>query len=226
MVFDESLIGSCLLSKLSLPSTYSFYGSFNASALGESGAKFLADRSDGNRDSLAAAFSRFLSMAHADCLATSDLADVPSVGTACWFTIRAFGPTDEYVQPRWHRDGRMFQCTCNADPAMPHSKYAVTILGPATRVLGSSAYVNEVMGMDCAWENRSILADKLAGCNLLVVESGQVIRFSWGQDDSPVHSEPDFSGEDRVFVSVLFGSKREIRDMCSIRDEIYGKAEF
>ncbi|KAH8885557.1 hypothetical protein GQ53DRAFT_751246 [Thozetella sp. PMI_491] len=162
-------------------------------------------------------------MSHEDCLKSSDPADVPAIGTACWLCIRAFGPTDEYVQPRWHRDGRMFQCTCRADPAVPHSKYAVSLLGPATRILAPSAYVDEVMSIGQHWENRLVLAEKLVGCEALAVEPGQIIRFTWGQEDSPVHSEPDFSGQDRVFASVLFGSEQEIRDMCDMRDEIYGE---
>lgn len=69
------------------------------------------------------------------------------------------------------------------------------------------------------------LIEALKGCEEYTVQYGQVIRFSWGQDDSPVHSETDFSGEDRVFVRVLFGSEEEIRDMCRLRRAPFAVAE-
>lgn len=65
------------------------------------------------------------------------------------------------------------------------------------------------------------LAKKLAEYPEAAVELGQVIRFSWGQRDSPVHSEPDSTGRHRVFISLLFGSEKEIRNMCEMRDEEY-----
>lgn len=65
------------------------------------------------------------------------------------------------------------------------------------------------------------LAEKLAEYPEAAVKLGQVIRFSWGQPDSPVHSEPDSTSLHRIFVSLLFGSEDEIRNICEIRDEEY-----
>ena len=226
VAFNSPQLRSDLLSKLDRELMYGFYGPFNASSLAQSGAQFIAAQSDGNRYALAAALSTFLPLAYNDCLKTCDSADSPAIGTACWLCIRAFRPTDEYIQPRWHRDGRMFQCTGNADPPVPHSKYAVSLLGPPTRVLAPSVNIDRVMTLKRYEENRATLAEKLTGYDDIPLKPRQIIRFSWGEEDSPVHSEPDFSGQDRVFVSVLFGSEQEIKDMCKKRNKTYGKEEY
>lgn len=226
VTFDSPRLRSDLLSKVDRELMYGFFGSFNASSLAQSAAQFIATQSDGDQYALAASLSTFLALAYNDCLKTCDSADSPTIGTACWLCVRAFRPTEEYVQPRWHRDGHMFQCTCKADPPVPHSKYAVSLLGPSTRVLAPSVCIDRVMSIKRYEENRAELAEKLAGYDALDLKLGQIIRFSWGEEDSPVHSEPDFSDQDRVFVSVLFGSKEEIKDMCEKRNKTYGKEEY
>ncbi|KAK8074799.1 hypothetical protein PG997_009462 [Apiospora hydei] len=222
-----------LLTRIAQEKTYSFYGLFDATALSTSAAACIASNSDGDAAHLTAVLRRFLKHAQQDCIAEA----------ACWLVARMFKPSEEYVVPRWHRDGRMFTCSCSgpveaeeggassgrAEQPLPHSKYAVTLLGPATRVLAPGqpavdatlADVKSRMGPD-ELRGRAELAEALGGCEECEVERGQVIRFSWGQDDSHVHSEPDFAGEDRVLVNVLFGSETEIRDMCRRRREMFG----
>lgn len=129
----------------------------------------------------------------------------------------------------------MFTCACVAPK--PHAKYAVTLLGPPTRLLCPHEDVDAIMRMVTAKheqksrgadeenedEERTELAAALKERPLVQVGRGQVVKFTWGQEDSPVHSEPDSSAEDRVFVSVMFGSEEELRDMCQFRDQVYGK---
>lgn len=66
------------------------------------------------------------------------------------------------------------------------------------------------------------LRDTVGADEMALTSPRQIIRFSWGQPDSPVHSEPDWSSSDRVFVSVLFGSEEELRVMCDFRGDKYG----
>jgi hypothetical protein len=124
----------------------------------------------------------------------------------------------------------MFDCSC-AEPKFPHAKYAVTLLGPGTLLLQPGGLLAEVMASRDDWykdELRDELAGKLVDCERIPVgKTGEeVIKFSWGQDDSPVHSEPDMSGGDRVFMSVMFGSNEELRVMCDWRAEPFGEATF
>lgn len=188
-------------------------------------------------------YGRFLDHAQQEANAEAALPDKPRVAQACWLAVRMFKPSREYEVPRWHCDGRIFACSCSGSISdnkevrsgqvvqrqLPHYKFAVTLLGPATRVLVPSAVVDDALAADMQNRrgldesiSRAELADALKGCEEYTVQRGQVIRFSWGQDDSPVHSEPDFGGEDRVFVSVLFGSEEEIRDMCQLRQTLFG----
>jgi hypothetical protein len=72
-------------------------------------------------------------------------------------------------------------------------------------------------------KERSFLAEHLRNFDPVPLEPSQIIRFSWGQSDSPLHSEPDFSATDRIFVSILFGSEKEIKEMCRIREKKYSE---
>ncbi|KAH7130899.1 hypothetical protein EDB81DRAFT_807663 [Dactylonectria macrodidyma] len=206
-----------------------FYGPFEAHLLATQAASLISSNSDANEELLTQALHRFLALAWEDY--TGGVATTNSKvqkAHSCWLCIRMTLPTDSWVVPRWHTDGRMFDCACS-EPKLPHSKYAFTILGPSTRVMATNPAVNAVLETLSEtgepWDQNGPdpgLAKKLAEYPEDAVELGQIIRFSWGQHDSPVHSEPDSTGLHRVFVSLLFGSEEEIRSMCEIRDENYG----
>ncbi|KAI9155557.1 hypothetical protein HJFPF1_08141 [Paramyrothecium foliicola] len=109
---------------------------------------------------------------------------------------------------------------------MPHSKYAVILLGPVTLLLApGQQYVDEILVVRKWWRDkeRKPLADAFAESGRAPVQTGQMIRFSWGQEDSPVHPEPDSSENDRVFMSVLYGSAEELKNMCDFRGAEYGE---
>lgn len=50
--------------------------------------------------------------------------------------------------------------------------------------------------------------------------------FCRGQADSPIHSAPDMKDTDRVFVSIVFGSVNEMRDMCRKQKLVYREDDF
>jgi len=110
----------------------------------------------------------------------------------------------------------MFRCDIERDV---NSKYAVTFLGNPTKVLAESELVRDVV-TGRHDKRREEYAGLLALEPILDLKRGEIIRFSWGEIDSPVHSEPDESC-DRVFASVLFRSEREIWNMCETRGSTY-----
>ncbi|KAF7888296.1 uncharacterized protein EAF02_002837 [Botrytis sinoallii] len=138
--------------------------------------------------------------------------------------------------PRWHQDARMFDYTClhshsghedegsSSDPNKKekaiHSKYATTLLGPCTRLLPETYFLRssmvEVMGLSRE-EEKIELAKRFENEECVSLVVGDIIRFTWRDEDSPVHSESDISCSDRVFVSLMFGSKEELRQMCKWR---------
>lgn len=142
---------------------------------------------------------------------------------AVWFVVRMTQKSDEFATPRWHRDGRMIECT-NANHVL-HCRYATTLLGPTTLVLQETEVVTQ--GMKQHIGKRKETANALAGENPLEITRGQIIRFSWGQEDSPVHSEPDLVTE-RVFISCIYGSISEIKDIAATRRQKIGdlQAQF
>lgn len=120
--------------------------------------------------------------------------------------------SERYAIPRWHRDGSLAECT-DATHTL-HCRYGTTLTGPQTRVLEETELVSQ--GMQTLSGRRKELADALASEVILDLARGQIIRFSWGRGDSPVHSEPDLSRE-RVFISCVYGTLAEIRDVIENR---------
>lgn len=221
-----------LLTRVGTDRSVGFFGPFDADLLAARAASFISSNSDANEPILAQVMNRFLNLAQDDYKA-----GIPAVSEAeaearsapsCWLCIRMTLPTDDWVVPRWHTDGRMFDCVC-PEPQMPHSKYAFTILGPSTRVMIPNPAVSALLETPSPtgrrWDQNEPdpeLADRMAEYPEAAVQLGQAIRFSWGQRDSPVHSEPDSSDMHRIFVSILFGSEDEIRNMCDFRGTEYG----
>ncbi|KAM0284560.1 hypothetical protein ACHAQH_001926 [Verticillium albo-atrum] len=219
VIFPHEPLPVDLISRIDGESNLGFYGPVDAPNIATQAASAIARNSDADENHLREILINFLKLARDDT--TSDAAH------SCWLCIRMILPTTNWFVPRWHTDGRMFTCSC---PPLerPHSKYAFTILGPSTRIMVPNPAVHAVVntppeGRD--WDLNDPdpeLAERMAEFEEAKVELGQVIRFSWDQPDAPVHSEPDSSGSMRVFISVMFGSEEEIKDMCNLRGEEYG----
>ncbi|KAK1598455.1 uncharacterized protein LY79DRAFT_539216 [Colletotrichum navitas] len=218
--------------------TYGFYGPASTPRLAVSASDFILKHCTADKDGLVRALSSFLDHAAAHARQHASSTDQDSITHSTWLCVRITAPTDAWSVPRWHRDGRMFGCVC-ASPR-PHAKYAMTLLGPPTRMLWPEETVDAAVSKveaqyrglgkgenDYNYESeekeRADLAEALEGIPLVELHAGQIVRFTWGESDAPVHSEPDSSAEARLFVSVMFGSEAELRDMCSIRDEVYGQ---
>ena len=198
--------------------------------------KFLAKYSDGAAQDIESAVTTFMRLTQDDCVGNVE------EKKACWFTIRVRKPHDEFEVPRWHRDGRMYPYDEGRKDVI-RSKYAKTLLGPSTLMLIPSAHTFATK-LDSSkrfrWRSspgssptpyasyeeadmasRVWLEKKFENEPRVEARQDQVIRFTWGQDDSPLHSEPDLVC-DRVFMSVLYGSEAEIRGMCEWRDAEFG----
>ncbi|KAK3353770.1 hypothetical protein B0T25DRAFT_220887 [Lasiosphaeria hispida] len=208
-----------LLTHIKDEKTFNHLGDFDTHRLASDAATYMAANSDGTFAGLHQTLLTFLTLAATDTVALAAPPDKPLITQACWLTARMWQPDDAFATPRWHRDGRMFTCSCTgeADARVPHAKYAVVLLGLPTLLLQPSAAADGLGRL--GRRERAELAAALDDFPRVSVAAGDVIRFSWGQKDAPVHSEPDVSVGDRVFVSVLFGSETEIRDMAEVRGQ-------
>jgi hypothetical protein len=214
----------------------SYFGPVHSPIL-SSAAKFIAVHTDASEEPIMKMLESFIDFSEADCVGTAEQKK------CCWFTIRITQPNDSFKVPRWHQDGRMFDCDVEMR-GVPRSKYALTLLGPPTLLLSQSQHIFETLQQgekEFFWwrgtgkkvseeevdradeELRGWLAGRFEKEERVKVGEGQVVRFSWGREDSPVHSEPDSDVEGgRVFMTVLFGSEGEVRRMCEFRGEVWG----
>ncbi|KAF7929680.1 hypothetical protein BELL_0055g00140 [Botrytis elliptica] len=197
---------------------YHYYGVTSPDVIVAEATKFISDNSSVFRWSVKKTLAKFLALTIQD--SKDDCQVNPE---AVWFVVRMTQKSDEFVIPRWHRDGRMIECT-NANHAL-HCRYATTLLGPTTLVLQETELVTQAMKKHVG--KRKETANALAGETPLEITRGQIIRFSWGQEDSPVHSEPDLVAE-RVFISCIYGSISEIKDITATRRQKIGdlQAQF
>ncbi|KAF5231130.1 hypothetical protein FAUST_9436 [Fusarium austroamericanum] len=202
--------------------------------------KYIARVTDGVEEEVAHTLKAFLEITQSDCVGNAE------EKKCCWFTVRSQKPTDEFLIPRWHQDGRMYTYDEGREDVV-RSKYALVILGPPTLMLvpdeKSFAFERQAVSkFKWWWEDedapqppleemedadlklRKCLENEFKDSPKVQVGHGQVVRFSWGRDNSPIHSEPHFDC-DRIFISVLYGSESELRYMADLRDTEYGKYE-
>lgn len=206
------------VTRITCEESYSFYGSIDSVEFIAKASRFLLERSDAESSEVEKTLQEFVKLSRNDYLQTKGPKHPSRI--AAWLALRLTHPTDAYtLTPRWHRDGRMYEPDHEGDI---NSKYAVTFLGNPTRMLAESELVTETMNKYTPQENfESQIADALFSEPQLEIRRGQIARFSWGEEDSPVHSEPDCLGSDRIFASILFGSAEELRRMCEYRCQKY-----
>lgn len=217
---------------------YDFFGTYSTLISGglHSATSFtLANTDDGETkpELLHQALTNFVAQAHTD---------YKWPNAACWLSIRMTTHYDKMVVPRWHRDGNYFDHDIvGEDPSQPsaetqqcHSKYATTLLGPSTLFLdleypltandlflktvpekaGTQAYTTYLTGSEDI-QTRGAMTEFFESHDVPVVVGGlgQTTRFACGPEYGVVHSEPDMSDRHRVFVSVLFGTEEQLKDL-------------
>jgi hypothetical protein len=237
-VFAENIpIGQ--ITSVKQKSTFNYFGHVNAPIALEA-ARFLATKTDACEEEILVTVQTFVQTTQNDCIGNA------FEKSACWLTIRVTKPADDFLLPRWHQDGRMFPYDEGREEVV-RSKYALTLLGPHTLMLPTTLHNVEVLlageKKHYWWWNdpvapiteeerdqahdmlRQWLADQFREEERVHIDNGQVVRFSWGRNDSAIHSEPDLVS-DRVFMTILYGSEAELHRMCEWRGEEYGRFDW
>lgn len=184
---------------------------------------FCAQHSTFSPKSLQNAISGFISLTHSDCLGTVEQKK------SCYVTVWLWkAQPDGFGTPAWHRDGPLYPMRVGQMP-FPRSKYAITLLGQPTRVLVNTPQVIEVANKAYDGTDGDPPYDKMvelfdaAGFGTAAcedVQTGQVVRFTWGEANSPVHAEPIITA-DRVFMSVVYGTEEEIKALAEWQEGKY-----
>lgn len=213
--------------------TYKFVGDYDQTKLANKATDFIVTRSDGKHETILNEMERFLSTAAQDCIETTAPADRSNATQMCWFSIKIGSPDKSSKQPRWHQDGMMFP---REGVENLHAKYAFTLLGPSTRVVLATPEQNELWetadrtfkaenremfesvergdkGAFETWfkKKEPFMAERLQGVEEVKIEPRQIIRWVCGEG-FPVHSEPDSSEAERIYVNMFFGTEDEMKN--------------
>ena len=135
---------------------------------------------------------------------------VASQNSSAWFCMRPFRPSDDYLIPRWHSDGKYFNFD-NSNDQRVVCKFAFVLKGAPTLfadVPDSEKSLINSLGL----QNR-LLADQIV--KKYKIESpqvGELAIFRVADEESAVHSEPHIT-TDRLFISILPGSEEEICEL-------------
>jgi hypothetical protein len=154
--------------------------------------EWLSARTTADKSLLDDILLNFIHFTHADCPAPE------SHKAAALMYIMLYKPGG--IEPLgsgegWHRDPPPWPL----DGHIP-TRYAVTLLGDATRMLDPALGPSPALGR--------VMPQLFAGEHPL--QSGQIVRFSMGRIESPVHAVPPIT-KDRVFVNIVYGSEAEVR---------------
>ncbi|CAG8949537.1 hypothetical protein HYFRA_00007769 [Hymenoscyphus fraxineus] len=123
----------------------------------------------------------------------------------------------------WHVDNHYKP----ESPGDVNSLYAITFLGKPTLVLKPQSTLPPSIkreaekvstGLQIFSESRRQLNEEIRNSNLRpnryleTVKVGDIIRFTCGRNDSPIHAAGDINGtSDRIFMLIYFGSAKEIK---------------
>lgn len=135
---------------------------------------------------------------------------VASGKETAWITLRASPKSTAFDIPRWHTDGYFY----NLDVEERDEQYKVIIVlkGPQTLFYDLPSDMREMFNVLCLRDDRDALAQML---DITQSTSAQLYHgaiFIVGADYSAVHSEPAIH-EDRLFLSILPGSKKQIEEL-------------
>jgi hypothetical protein len=203
---------------------YNFFGAVSALKADRSSAiQFCTENCILDENALESSIVDFIDATHADCLGTYDEKQSCHVTIFLWKAEpKGFG------KPAWHRDGPLHPMT-RGSMAFTRSKYSTTLKGQPTRVLVNTSNVintaTEVYDKDLRYDDMARIFEK-AGFDKTQCEdikTGQLVRFTWEGVDCPVHAEPMIT-EDRVFLSVIYGTEIEIKGLAEWREEPYHNA--
>lgn len=127
-----------------------------------------------------------------------------------WITLRASTATANFDTPRWHRDGYFY----DLDLATPDEQYKVVMAfkGPPTLFYNLPDGMRNEFNLLSMSDKRDALSQLLNINQSVSAKPYHGAVFIVGADYAAVHSEPPIH-EDRLFLSILPGSEKQIREL-------------
>lgn len=142
-------------------------------------------------------------------------------GESVWTMVRGLLPTDEFVVPRWHPDGKYFASEKKCYKLATTLKGASTLFGETKNPLRVQKLLREeITNYQENLNNpgkfdeedlriRKELAEIVEP--MRIGGPGHAVIYLVGDDDAVLHSEPDIT-EPRLLVTVLTGSRKQISE--------------
>jgi hypothetical protein len=147
-----------------------------------------------------------------------------------WVDVRATKASAAFDIPRWHTDGTFF---FSREADQPQWKLATCLLGPGTLLLKNGKEERDILRKEFEkWidkeqredgiyrspeenlEFRRTMEKMFKEWEVVSPKYGEMVFFRARDEKGAVHSEPKQEG-DRIFVSVLPGTEKEIRELMT-----------
>jgi hypothetical protein len=141
-----------------------------------------------------------------------------------WLIVRSSYNDPYFDIPRWHCDGYYF---VDKDKSQLQTKFVTTLKGQNTLVLETTPEEKEYFyslqnyknTLDI--ENRKHIAKNIKGKQIDINNNQGIIFVAGDKNKCLIHSEP-LHDRERIFISILPGSKKDIDDMLE-RMNIFNK---
>lgn len=148
-----------------------------------------------------------------------------------WLIVRSSYNDPYFDIPRWHCDGYYF---LNKDKSQLQTKFVTTLKGQNTLVLETTpeekeyyytlqnhkdTFITDIATLEM--ENRKHIAKNIKGKQIDINNNQGIIFVAGDKNKCLIHSEPIHDRE-RIFISILPGSKKDIDDMLE-RMNIFNK---
>lgn len=179
---------------------YAFAGKVSTLLQSTEPVEWLSDKVVADLSVLHAFVQNFVHLTHQNCPATVN----QKSSALMYIMVYKPGAALHLTGEGWHRD----QSPWPSEDHIP-TRYAITLLGDGTKIMdsangGSNPKLAKRMP-------RLFAAEK-------TMEMGQIVRFTMGQLDSPMHAAPEIV-KDRVFMNIVYGSETEVKSRCRLEDE-------
>jgi hypothetical protein len=192
------------------PHKFDYCGAVIAGRIVEAAAEFLVQNSDGTSPEAKRILNDFIQITSVNYLHLKELQGVtqPPNTLGVFLSLRLENG-NAFSTMKWHTERRMYVSSNDE----VNSVYCMTILGNPTRIVPETQVVKDLRDKEHLRSGNSIrseVCEILDEQPLLPAKCGDILRFTWGQPDSPLHAGGK-NDTDRIIVLAVYGTPEEIK---------------
>ncbi|RDL37503.1 uncharacterized protein BP5553_04936 [Venustampulla echinocandica] len=187
-------------------------GQFNIRRITKAAAEFIGETCKTSATGMESEIQKFMEVTHQDYLTKTASTISAPVGAS--LVVLVMGRVSKYNQtplPQWHVDPTVYIPENEGEAC---NFYATTLHGYPTMVLAEHGFTRKFRLRGFAPIPSHSDSDSVPNAKFLQpIETGDIIRFTSGQPDSPLHAS-GFRYDDQVFLRICYGSEAQIRQHC------------